>query len=104
MDLLGKKTERVLMRVTPDMKREVEARAQLEGRPINHQYRVLITFALQHMRSSLEQEIHRPASQPLATSVNRELFAEGEAKELSSTAVNSARPFPPTRVGKRRIA
>lgn len=84
----GKKTERVLMRVTADMKREVEALAQLEGRPINHQYRMLIAFALTHSRAGSVNGMKGRTSQPASTLT----FAEENTKELSATSGNSALP------------
>jgi hypothetical protein len=78
---VDKLTERVLMRVTPDMRREVEALAHFEGRPVNHQYRHLITIGLEQTRGFGRNGIRRSVRQPLST-----------ASELSETFVNRAIP------------
>jgi hypothetical protein len=106
MDFAGKKTERVLMRVSEDMAREVRALAELECRSIQDQFRVLIICGLQQAKTGavngtnarMRQLVSTrtfASRQPMSTST----FAEESAKELSSTSVNLQRPFPPTRVG-----
>jgi hypothetical protein len=84
MDFSGKRTERVLMRVSADMKREVAALAELEQRQIQDQYRFLLTFALQHFRSGASNGTTAPKRQPMSTRT----FAERKAKQLSATDVD----------------
>jgi hypothetical protein len=79
----GKNSERVLMRVTPEMKQEVEALAHFEGRPVNHQYRRLIMIGLEQVRANGSNGIRRSSRQLLSTGA-----------ELSSTSSDYARPKP----------
>lgn len=85
---------RVLMRVEVEVQREVEAIAQLEGRPKNHQYRVLIDEALEHRRRFGVSGIRRNSRQQSATLRDRSTFAEGQAKEFTATSRDFSRPKP----------
>jgi len=51
VNLNGKKTERMLLRVSEDMARSVRAMAELEHRSIQDQFRFLIASALQQTQS-----------------------------------------------------
>jgi hypothetical protein len=79
----SKLTERVLMRVTPEMRQEVEALAHFEGRPVNHQYRRLIIIGLEQVRANRGSGIRRSSRQLSSTT-----------QELSSTSSDFARPKP----------
>lgn len=85
LDFTGKNTERVLMRVPDDMKREVEARARLEHRTVCDQYRHLIALALNHLSAGSVNGTAVQARPPMSTSSYR-------AKKLSETFVNRAIP------------
>ena len=102
------KSERVLMRVTEDMAREVRALADLEHRTIQDQYRFLISTALQQARNAVKagNDSTRRFS---STDSGTRTFAEGQAKELSSTPVKPGQLLLPGTAGpiparKRRIA
>jgi hypothetical protein len=95
MDLNGKKTERVLMRVSEDMEREVRALAELEHRPIQDQYRALIAEALQQRRSDSSNGIRKPPRRALST----DGFAEGQAKTVPSTTVKPGQLLLPGTAG-----
>lgn len=82
-----KNTERVLMRVTAEMKQEVEALAHFEGRPVNHQYRRLIMLGLEQVRGNRSNGIRRSSRQLLSTGA-----------ELSSTSSDFSRPKPMRRM------
>ena len=98
------KSERVLMRVTEDMAREVRALADLEHRTIQDQYRFLISTALQHNKLAGKGRVDFGGQSPSTATL-----AEGQAKELSSTPVKPGQLLLPGTAGpiparKRRIA
>lgn len=62
--LSGKKSEKMHVRLTEDLAREVRAIADLEHRHIQDQIRVLILIGLQTLRHGQSDEIRRMA--PLA--------------------------------------
>jgi hypothetical protein len=98
------KSERVLMRVTEDMAREVRALADLEHRTIQDQFRFLISTGLQQSKRAGNGRGDFRRQRP-----STEIFAEGQAKELSSAAVKSGQLLLPGTAGpiparKRRTA
>jgi len=109
MQLNGKKTERMLLRVSEDMARSVRAMAELEHRSIQDQFRFLIASALTQMQSGSGNRTDERKRQAPSTSA----FAKNEAKTSPSTSVvngqlpnqlllpNTAGPIP---ARKRRIA
>lgn len=62
--LNGKKSEKMHVRLTEDLAREVRAIADLEHRPIQDQIRVLIFLGLQSLRHGNRDEMCR--TMPLA--------------------------------------
>lgn len=83
MEFTGKRTERVLMRVTPDMASEVRALAELEHRTIQDQFRFLIASALQ------QRSLHHGNGTPIPPrrAVSTRPFAEEKPKDFLSTRV-----------------
>lgn len=53
MDMSGKNTAKMHIRLTEDVAREVRAIADLEHRPIQHQLRVFVVLGLQAYRSGV---------------------------------------------------
>lgn len=113
MQLNGKKTERMLLRVSDDMARSVRAMAELEHRSIQDQFRFLIAIALQQTQSGSGNGIGETTRQAPSTSVGHSSFAKQNTKAAPSTAVansqlpgqlllpNTAGPIP---ARKRKIA
>lgn len=95
MEFNGKKTERVLMRVSEDMAREVRAMAELEHRSIQDQFRYLISRALQHGLSGTAKETRARTRQAPSTGT----FAESQTKATPSTPVASGQLLLPGTAG-----
>jgi hypothetical protein len=91
MDFNGKKTERVLMRVSEDMAREVRALAELECRPIQDQCRLLIMIGLSHAKANVGNGMNMRVRQAvstaetLSTQSTRSTFSDESAKAVPST-------------------
>jgi hypothetical protein len=104
MQMAFTKSDRVLMRVTEDMAREVRALAELEHRTIQDQYRFLISTALQQGKLAGKGRVEFGSQAPSTAT-----FAEEQAKQLPSGPVKPGQLLLPGTAGpiparKRRIA
>jgi hypothetical protein len=94
------KTERVRLRVTEDMAREIRAIAELEHRQVQDQIRFLIAMGLEQRRRGTEKERDAESRPTLSHAVPSTRTSEAQAKGQMSLP-GTVGPIP---AKKRRVA
>jgi hypothetical protein len=95
MNLNGKKSERMLLRVSEDMARSVRALAELEHRSIQDQFRFLIANALQQAQQGSGNGTSARKRQAPSTNP----FAKQNTKATASNSVERGQLCLPGTVG-----
>jgi hypothetical protein len=86
--LNGKKTERVMLRISEEMAQRIRALAEVEHRQVQDQVRFLIAVGLSHSRLAAGNATTGQRSQQPSA----DLFAEEMAKPQPSAAVSGRQP------------